>query len=758
MGTKIPGFLTKSEERIVLIDDGNLSEVINYHKEGFAPENKAWLNSICLEDKHSLDITINTSLYHNANLIDSNGNVIIEKTKSRSEYLLKAYSIYGEISLFGLAKAHYFGTESSGRQNDNSKLGREIIVQQFYEKVNDVISEMTKINFNKLMKESNLHYVDGIIKASLDFNPSKFGIETYRDSSFDGFEFSNYIRHPFRFFPELSIESTRKPLLPAPDVILIKAGTGTGKTELAIEMIKSFHRQKKTSVVISNLRSVIHSVKSRASNTLAGDWLLKEQAHGNNEILELNITSSDGTLAEIESSQHLFTTIKSLSKQLIYNHVNHSDLVIIDEAEKVFEAIYSNKDNYLKKHEKDKLKYILKSVLGGKSKVILLDADLTDLVTTSRVKEFASKRRIVAGFLPPEAIGEKESKSKIETFIGDWDHHCDHLLSHKLKPNSKNFIVCDSKATIENWLISTGYSSVMGGEVIPNFQVAIDNKVLAIVAVSKGIKLLKEQIAFLANPSEEIHKYDTVIVSPVLKEGFHIDAIHADKVTIFASGVLVPKELIQFASRLRTATTLVFALQKSTKSYSRDYYRFAYTKDERFESMLEKHRKIILSNLEYALITTLKHEGFNLQNVKEVFPRGDFPYEASPARKQGFAPEILSMVKGEKELSLHSQDDKKISEAVMALRCAISFNFIQNKTITVLTKSNENGELSLEGMFDAVAKDANKLKYILPKDLNVEGWKGIKGKTGKVNQLLKYLGFESKRTSAGAKYIITKIE
>ncbi|WP_219583029.1 DEAD/DEAH box helicase family protein, partial [Vibrio parahaemolyticus] len=62
--------------------------------------------------------------------------------------------------------------------------------------------------------------------------------------------------------------NTRKPF-PMPDITLLKAGTGTGKTELAIQILHSFHRQKKRTVVISNLKSVIGSFKNRVEDSVA---------------------------------------------------------------------------------------------------------------------------------------------------------------------------------------------------------------------------------------------------------------------------------------------------------------------------------------------------------------------------------------------------------------------------------------------------------------------------------------------------------
>jgi hypothetical protein len=46
----------------------------------------------------------------------------------------------------------------------------------------------------------------------------------------------------------------------------------------------------------------------------------------------------------------------------------------------------------------------------------------------------------------------------------------------------------------------------------------------------------------------------------------------------------------------------------------------------------------------------------------------------------------------------------------------------------------------------------------MPYDLNVNQWKNLTGKTAKINKLLEHLGFKVTRTSAGKKYVITKVE
>ncbi|GAK19481.1 hypothetical protein JCM19053_3482 [Vibrio sp. JCM 19053] len=58
----------------------------------------------------------------------------------------------------------------------------------------------------------------------------------------------------------------------------------------------------------------------------------------------------------METSNHVVSTLKSITKQVIQHRIKYADLVIIDEAEKVLEAVYATGEKYLTKAEKDTIK------------------------------------------------------------------------------------------------------------------------------------------------------------------------------------------------------------------------------------------------------------------------------------------------------------------------------------------------------------------------------------------------------------------
>ncbi|WP_274020814.1 DEAD/DEAH box helicase family protein [Vibrio parahaemolyticus] len=749
IGDRLPDFLRDSEDRIVIIDASNLFSVARYHTEGYKKQPNQWLKSICCTEFPSYDVIEKSSRFHVSQLIGFDGKVIIEKCNSRVEYLLRAYEFTEDINIFGLAKAHHLGSNSSSvSETIQDKVSR------FYAKVNSIIT-MSEDSFNALMRKSNQSYVDNIISASIDFNPQKFGITTHRGSSFNSFDISSFITHPLKFVGNTSTQ--RKPL-PTPEITLIKAGTGTGKTELLIKILLAYHLADKKVIVISNLRSVVGSIKVRTENEFDNTKKSLGLPSGG----KLGIVTSDANLCDLETASHLITTLKSATKEVMKHRLKGADLIILDESEKLFESIYATDENYLSKNEKDVLKTLVKEFLSGEQSVILADADLTDQLTTNIVRSFASHRRVVAGVISPAAIKcNRLSKSNIIAKLGEWASYENYLLSHRLKPQHKNFIVCDSKKSIESWLISSGYFS-KEDSTKADFKSAIDDRVLAIVKNDdSGKSLLDEQTAFLKDPSSEIHKYDTVIVSPVLKEGFDINANHAQRVIVFAAGVLTPKELIQFASRLRTAKKIEFALKKPMPSHSINYYRHAYSNEERFESRLAKHRSVLLSNLHYSLHQTLRHEGFSVDGTQEVLLKGDVEFTSSPRSISEFRPEVKAMLRGERDTKLNSQEARKTFEAVGSLSTILCLDKITNEPVKINLQSSENLSPSIESMFHQLLENAEVVNHILPEPLKIKSaWKGqtMRGITRKVNQLYLALGFSVQRTNKGKAENITRCD
>lgn len=746
IGNGIPSFLKNTEHRVVVIEEKALHDIIRYHKEGYKKHPKTWLRGICSEDADSSDVIEKSSRYYFSDLLGSDGRIVVDKCASRVDYLVKAYNYTGDINLFGLAKAHYLG--------DKSKSSLEKIqdkVRCFYNIVNRH-EETSKNEFNRLMKQSNRAYLDSIINASIDFNPERHGILTHRGGSFDSFNINGFVTHPLK---QIGSESSDRTTFPAPEITLIKSGTGTGKTELLIKILLSYHRAGKKSVLISNLRSVVESIKSRAEDAFENTkWKLDIPKSE-----DLGIVTSDAELYDLETSNHLVTTLKSLPKEVIKHRLENADLVVVDEFEKLLEAVYSTNENYLTKKEKDCIKMQISKFMTANQTIVLADADLTDHLTTTVVRNFSSGRRIVAAVIPPNAARcDRFRKSNVKAQLGHWRYYEEHLLSHALKPDDKNFIVCDSKKSIESWLIRSGFVSKSVRDKA-DFQRAIDERIMAIVkSDSTSDKLLAEQSAFLNNPSHEIHKYDTVIVSPVLKEGFDINTDHANRVTVFASGVLTPKELIQFASRLRTAREIVFALRESSVQHSTNFYQYAYSDDERFESYLAKHRAILTSNLHYSLYRTLQHEGFDIDDKHKILLKGDAEFQPKTKSVSEVVPDLKAMLRDEKVANLESQESKKVFVAVSKLKTILHLEEIVGASLKVQIKSSDELEITVTSIFNTLLDEADVVNHVLPISLKIDPrWRGqqMRGVTKKVNNLYRALGFKIQRTNAGKAQVIS---
>lgn len=755
IGDRIPKKLENRTNRIVLIDQSELKNIIKYHSEGFRLSYDKWLVKIWFTESLTPSRLIAASYYHNCSVRSVSDDKEVSSSKTRVSFLLNAYHTLGDISLFSEAKAEYFGQKLKDSSTESNAMTSRECVSMFYGEVFKSLG-LSHEEFKLRMTESNKHYLDSIIDATLDFFPQNSGIKTLYGSGFSSFDINSFIKYPLTFIGS-GDRSSGRPLL-VPEITLIKSGTGTGKTELAIRVMKAFHLNNKKIVVISNLLSVVSSIKKQFEDLLLESWEMKFLG-GRYEILSTpSIATSSECLSEIESSRHIVTTLKSLSKLVIKNKLLDADLVIIDESEKVLETLYSLKEGYMDKSEKEKAKEILKSVLRSDAQVMMMDADMTDMITTDFVDKYKQDRIVVAGVIPPELVCKRVSKLNVEAQIDEWKKHEHYLLSHGLKPREKNFIACDSKASIEKWLVASGYFTIDNGTKNADYQAAINDKVMAIVASDgQNDDLLIEQKLFLSNPNLEIYKYDTIIVSPILKEGFSINVPHADVLTVFSTGILTPKEIIQFASRLRAAKKLVFALKKSSDYHSESYYRHAFSSEEKFGAKLNKYKSILRSNLRYSLYRTLVHSGFKVHDNNQILPVGDVDYLLESSGNISIDPDVRSIARGEKEALMHSQDMRKKTEAAEALKSILCLEHCEESDLRVHIRKTEcEIGTSIEAMFTMLLNKSNIINEYLPRKARINN--DSKGKTRKVYSIYNLLGYKTTRTNSGKMTKVKKIK
>lgn len=367
------------------------------------------------------------------------------------------------------------------------------------------------------------------------------------------------------------------------NTVVLRSPTGTRKTELAKKLIER------------------EATKGRKTATITGLIAVVKQhvPHG------VSSAFYDQEMHAIENATHLSTTVNALYNTFTAETVKEADTIIIDECEKVLQSIFDPRSDYISDIAKRVIRTELAQVMNSNKKIILMDADATDSITGKYAKSFSRSVKTVNMrknvYKDIVATVESLEMKKLE------------LINSSLLSAKPMFIACDKKSEIDMLIELAGYTNKQG---------KADHKVAlkaGILVVHSGNKMQKSQREFLKNPSEEISKYHTVIVSPCLKEGFSIVANHADEVIVLCNRVLQPTALVQLARRLRTATRLTFAVPSFTKKSACSDFRSLVSKGD-IASELEAEFLIrdeqLKSNLRFTLTRTLQLLGFKVEYVQ----------------------------------------------------------------------------------------------------------------------------------------------
>ncbi|MDK9758521.1 hypothetical protein KIV40_24810 [Vibrio sp. D173a] len=366
-------------------------------------------------------------------------------------------------------------------------------------------------------------------------------------------------------------------------VYVVRAGTGVGKTHHALRMCKREKGKGRKTAMISNLISVIKQHKPEKIKTAFYD----EDMH------------------DIESADHFSLTINALANDFHYYKLVQVDTIVIDESEKVLQALFDPNVTYIPLLDKKIIRSRLANLLKDSSKkFIFMDADASDEVSNAFVREYR-KENVIAVNFPTIAY------QKIEAHIDELTLVQSNLVANKLLSSNKQFIACDSRKMIERLLRDSGYTDSNG---YACHKTALKSGILV---VHSKLKEFEEQAAFLDNPNQEVTKYQTVIVSPSLREGFDIKARYCDEVIVLSRNVLQPLQLVQLARRLRKATKIRFAVShRIDMRYDTSKLRFESkshdTISKRLEREFEKREVLLKINQPLALQETLTELGFNL--------------------------------------------------------------------------------------------------------------------------------------------------
>ncbi|CAH1195928.1 conserved hypothetical protein [Vibrio harveyi] len=434
------------------------------------------------------------------------------------------------------------------------------------------------------------------------------------------------------------------------NTVVLRSPTGTRKTELAKKLIER------------------ESAKGRKTATLTGLIAVVKQH------VPQGVSSAfyDQEMHAIENATHLSTTVNALYNTFTAETVKEADTIIIDECEKVLQSIFDPRSDYISDIAKRVIRTELAQIMTSNKKIILMDADATDSVTSKYAKSFGRavktvnmRKNVYKGIV---ATVESLEMKKLE------------LIESKLLGATPMFIACDKKSEIDMLIELAGYTNKQGKA---DHKVALKARILVVHSGNKGQKAQK---TFLENPNEEISKYRTVIVSPCLKEGFSIVANHADEVIVLCNRVLQPTALVQLARRLRTATRLTFAVPSFAKASAYSDFRTLASEGD-ITSELEAEFLIrdeqLKSNLRFTLTRTLQLLGFKAEYVqtdiegvvdavkKETLNKAEFAKSETEAIVEAYDLDDIAKAELEQKDELEVEDEFAIKKYDIAKRLRI---------------------------------------------------------------------------------------
>lgn len=331
------------------------------------------------------------------------------------------------------------------------------------------------------------------------------------------------------------------------ETVVICGKTGTGKTENVIIPIS----KNKSVVYISHLIALVEQFchKSKGVSYLDKyDRFVQSSVSG--------------------------VVINSIRKKFILNHISKADVVIFDEFEKVFKTLVTSDNSVTMKADEvyDTLVFILENA----PQVIVADADFTD-TTVGFLKRYRGNK---GAFTLLECNANPYKEIDVELYNKTSFLSQDDLKNELVK--NKVFLF-DSLKTLKESLCLMGYKNAAG---IDCDESALKDGILVIHSENKG---KTEQSMFLLNPNEEVNKYKAIIASPCLSSGFSITENYTNNVVVISDRTLIPRELINFSRRFRTAKNIKFAVGSDArcnsfdidtfqnKDYNKSYYRNEFT-------------------------------------------------------------------------------------------------------------------------------------------------------------------------------------
>ncbi|HAS6343115.1 TPA: hypothetical protein I7243_23555 [Vibrio vulnificus] len=358
--------------------------------------------------------------------------------------------------------------------------------------------------------------------------------------------------------------------------LAIKSATGTGKTKHIFGPVaQTAKKQNKKITYLSYLTAL---VEQYCTDNLA--------------------TSYNDELSKLEEASAIGVVVNSIWKTHIFTFLKQTDILIIDEFEKVLSAIVCSKDS--EKLPKQLVFECLSEIIRNVPQLIVGDADISN-IGLSYIKGLRGEVTLLNCTANPY--------TNIKAVITDKNQYISNLHLDKQFNQDKIFLF-DSLNTLRNVTKSLGYENE---NKLDCEKSALADGVLVIHGDNKD---MPEQSAFLANPNDEIRKYKAIMASPCLGSGFSITTHFSDKVVVFCDKTLAPLELVNFARRFRTAKTIWFAIDafadfSAPKAHKIKYdSRFHYQATDALQIEFLNSKHMFFSSFALHMHITLEELGF----------------------------------------------------------------------------------------------------------------------------------------------------
>ncbi|WP_299022164.1 DEAD/DEAH box helicase family protein [uncultured Photobacterium sp.] len=356
----------------------------------------------------------------------------------------------------------------------------------------------------------------------------------------------------------------------------IKAATGTGKTSMIFgPLAKLGQRKGKKIAYISHLIALV-----------------------NQFCREYDCTSYRDPLESIEAAQGLGVVINSVYKLHLLDYLRSCDILIIDEFEKVLNAIVCSESNLM---NTDVVLDALIEIFTSAKCVVVGDADLTE-ISLSFLRNVRGDINVIDCIENPYL--------NIEAIITNQDFHLSRskevLRSNLFKDRVYLF---DSVSKLKHFVVSAGW--------INSANLDCENSALqdGVLVIHGANKDMPAQKAFLRNPNDEVMKYRAIVASPCLGSGFSITRDYTNRVTIFCNKTFIPTDLVNFSRRFRTSRQIVFSISANDCTLPIRQFAKPLLQSKNIAHKLKQEflnrRELLNHKLGISLILTLQNLGFN---------------------------------------------------------------------------------------------------------------------------------------------------